>query len=245
MAGEDTSRVKFCRYCDGVVPYDAESCPHCDKVLKVESFDEMEFVGEAGPPPRRRGLRDNAPTLPPRRGKPPGATPVEDPPVVAPVEDPPPMVSPIEGAPPVVRPVTEAPPVVRPLEAKGPVRRGGAGRGKPPVVQPVGEAPPVVPPIDEGVPVVQPLDGEGLPPVVSPVMDCPVCEAEIDDPADIGGECDTCGATMCIACLMRANGIRVSASSETNAERWDAHRSRSRPTQIRCAACGLRGVRGA
>ncbi|MHC4470059.1 MAG: hypothetical protein ACYTDY_03075 [Planctomycetota bacterium] len=244
MAGEDTSRVKFCRYCDGVVPYDAESCPHCDKVLKVESFDEMEFVGEAGPPPKRKGLRDNAPTLPPRRGKPPAATPIDDPPVVAPVDDPP-IVAPVEDAPPVVRPVEEAPPVVKPLAPKGPVRRGGAGQGKPPVAKPIGGAPPVVPPIEEEVPLVQPLDGDDLPPAVSPVMDCPVCEAEIDDPADIGGECDTCGATMCIACLMRANGIRVSASSETNAERWDAHRSRSRPTQIRCAACGLRGVREA
>ena len=46
MAAENSDRIKFCRYCDGVVPYDAEECRHCGKVLKVESFDEMDFVGD-------------------------------------------------------------------------------------------------------------------------------------------------------------------------------------------------------
>ena len=33
--------MKFCRYCDGMIEWGTEVCPHCGQTLKVAEFDDL------------------------------------------------------------------------------------------------------------------------------------------------------------------------------------------------------------
>ena len=41
---DDSKRIKMCRYCDGMIEWGTEVCPHCGKDLAVEKFDDLEFI---------------------------------------------------------------------------------------------------------------------------------------------------------------------------------------------------------
>jgi len=239
VASEEQKRIKMCRYCDGLIEWDTKVCPHCDRELEVETFDDLEFIPTDAP--RGRSM----PT-----GPPPIAVPVdpEPPPILAPISpagkkgpvmpprrrggrrppiEKPPVVKPMGEAPPVVPPVSEGPPVVKPLGRPGPGRRKA-----PPRVRPI-EEPPLVTPIPE--------DDE-LPTGVVPVSECPICGADTTTPEAVGGACDHCDATVCLACLMRANGVRAGADPAANREEWEGFLSLGERT-IRCPACGHPGIR--
>ena len=94
-------------------------------------------------------------------------------------------------------------------------------------------------PLGGGPPKIEPLPTGDAP----AVSDCPVCEAEIDDQSDLGGACGTCGESTCVRCMMRANGVKVAASSEKNRERWDEFVGGAESGRIRCPACGKTGVK--
>lgn len=299
---DQEKRIKFCRYCDGVIEWGTEVCPHCGESLELVKFDEMDFIpterkvergrGLSGQPPKPRPKGTRRPVLdplPPEEGGPPVVKPLppagsDEPPVVKPLGPPrrkgPPVVKPLSGpekGPPVVKPISPPgnggePPVVKPLapgrgpakapgggrkkgppvlRPKTPGRRGGGAKGPPvlkpldgdpPVVKPISSGPPTLKPIEEGPPVVKPLPGGDLPSGVGEMKDCPVCEAELETAEDVGGICSSCGQSVCVACLMRANGVRVTASSERNLERWRQYSAKNPPSQIRCPACGQQGV---
>lgn len=245
MAEKEDKRVKFCRYCDGLIEFGTKVCPHCGESLEIVDFEEMDFVqdsprgfqpGRAAPRPVVQPIGDAPPTVQPVGKKPP---------VVKPIPGKPPVVKPVRGQPPrrAPAPRKKGPPVVKPVRAAPPPAPSG-----PPVVQPMPEEPPVAQPIGSGddppmlAPIGAPPPG-GLPAGVAPLLDCPVCEAEMESPSDVGGVCDSCGESVCVACLMRANGLKVAASSESNHARWGEHVARAGARKIRCPACGRTGVK--
>ena len=234
----EDKRSKFCRYCDELIDWDDPSCPHCGEDLRLESFDDMEFLGGAPPPLPSKRPPVVQPIGPSSRGS------TDRPPVLRPISKPgsPPVVQPIKtSGPPVVKPALPVatpiypgkPPVIRPVSPSS--RAGG-----PPTVQPIADgddSPPVIQPLDRGPPILPPMRARA-----EPLQDCPVCEVELNDIRNVGGVCGSCGESVCVACLLKANGGKASASSVVNRERWSQHRSRLRPIQIRCAACGRAGV---
>ncbi len=86
------------------------------------------------------------------------------------------------------------------------------------MVAPVSKGPPVMKPVSADPPVVAPVgEGEALPSGIEAFrMDCPVCTAEMESPEEVGGVCGDCEQSVCFACLMRANGVKISASLERN-----------------------------
>ena len=185
-------RIKFCRYCDGVIEWGTKACPHCGEALEVVKFDDMEFISTDKVADRGRGLSGKPPRPRPKGSRPPVIDPVplkpEGPPVITPIGGgaAPPVVTPIGGGKskgtPVLKPIGggkgKSPPVIKPI--------GPAKSGKPPVIKPIGPAkkkgPPVVKPIGAGSPpVVQPIDAG--PPVVKPIAAGP----PVVQPIDAGG----------------------------------------------------------
>lgn len=263
MSPDKSKRIKMCRYCDGMIEWGTEVCPHCGRELVVEKFDDLEFIPTDVSPGR------NMPT-----GPPPIAVPVdpEPPPVVAPItpKKKPPVVAPRRGGkrrpapprkgPPVVKPVApgKGPPVVKPVAPpeEPPIMKPIAPGKGPPVMKPIGtppKAPPVVQPVDPPVvqpveepvdepPLVSPIPVEGgLPPGVEPIAECPICGADTNAPDAVGATCGECHASVCLACLMRANGVRAGDDMAKNRKDWEDFLSLGERT-TRCPACGRPGI---
>jgi RNA polymerase subunit RPABC4/transcription elongation factor Spt4 len=257
VAPKDDKRIKFCRYCDGVIEWGTEVCPHCGETLKVTKFDDLDFVtgptappAAAKPPPKRAPEEDaeietvefesldipstvEMPTLKPV---------FDDPPVMKPLPADPPVVKPIAPAKPVVR--RGGPPVMKPLKPGGvPAARPGKKAGRPPVMKPIAGDPPVVQPVSAAPsepPVMAPIGGAGVPAGVVPVAEnCPVCNEVM---VIKGGTCLHCGKTICAPCLMRSNGMRAGRVMEMNRVRWSDRSKKMGPDAILCPACGDKGV---
>ena len=58
----------------------------------------------------------------------------------------------------------------------------------------------------------------------------------------MGGTCGHCDANVCLACLMRANGVRAGNDEAENREQWEGFLSLGGRT-IRCPACGRPEIR--
>jgi ssDNA-binding Zn-finger/Zn-ribbon topoisomerase 1 len=267
VAERDDERIKLCRYCDGLVEWGTEVCPHCGESLEIVKFDDMDFVD--GSQSAWHGQHLKKSDEPPR------------PPVIEPIPDKkgPPVLKPIGGKkdPPVIQPIGEenGPPVAKPIgKKKGPTitrtgkisdrgRRGAPPKRRasapPPVVKPVDASPPVIEPIDDGPPVMKPMPPPGpakrkpKPPVIQPIdpdlpagideyLECPVCAVEMEGPEEIGGQCRNCGQEVCLTCLMRANGVRAAATLKKNRARWAEHVAAVSADKIRCPACGRKGI---
>jgi hypothetical protein len=179
------------------------------------------------------------------------AVPPKSPPVLRPAAPagPPPVLKP--AAPPVLKPAAAPPPVLKPAAgpAAAPVLKPIGPMKGPPVLKPRAPAP-VMKPVEEVVeapepapappPVLKPAPA-GLPTGVEPVEpDCPVCGSPIQV---AGGSCPSCGAEACMACLMRANGVAVGEDPKANRKAWTSFLNKTPPDQVRCAACGLSGVK--
>ncbi len=185
--------------------------------------------------------------------------PPKTPPVLKPAAPagPAPVLKP--AAPPVLKPAA-SPPVLKPAAAPPPVLRPAAAPAAAPVMKPIGPAKgppvlkpaaaaPVMKPVEEAEearaavsppPVMKPAPA-GLPSGVEPVEpDCPVCGSPIQV---AGGSCPSCGAEACMACLMRANGVAVGEDPKANRKSWVSFLNKTPPDQVRCAACGLSGVK--
>jgi hypothetical protein len=260
VASEEQKRIKMCRYCDGLIEFDVEVCPHCGKELVVEKFDDLEFIPtdaprgksmpqgppdiaipvDQEPPPVLAPISPAAPkrpVMPPRRrggkGPPPRR---KRPPVAKPVSPKPPVAKPL---PPVAKPL---PPVAKPLP---PVAKPlpPVAKPLPPVAKPISKGPPVAKPIPKDPPIVAPIPEDGaLPAGVDPVAECPICGADTTGANAVGGTCDHCDAHVCLPCLMRANGVRAGNDEAANREEWDGFLSLGERT-IRCPACGRPGIR--
>lgn len=225
--------MKFCRYCDGMIVWGTEVCPHCGETLKVTSVDDLEFItgpGAAAPPKPAT--------------KPPPDEDDEEPetiefesldipsdtqqmPVLKPMGEEPPVMKPIPAGPAVVKPQKgkRGPPVIRPLKA----RTGKAPSG-PPVMKPI-ESP--------EAPVLTPIGGGAPPEPSAPVEDCPLC----GEPMELrGGACRSCGVVVCVPCQMRANGMRAGRVMEMNRVRWSDRSKKMGPDRILCPQCGKKGV---
>jgi hypothetical protein len=258
----DEDRIKFCRYCDGVIEWGTKRCPHCGEQLELTTFDDMEFIGQTevparfkeGKPKIARPLdEDDSPPVvkPVDPGGPPVMKPIgpakkKDLPVAKPIgpakKKAPPVVKPLDGSPPVVKPVapSKGPPVVKPVAPrKGPpvVKPVGPKKG-PPTVKPLAGKPgsPVIQPIEDAPPTVRPVEGDSPDQAAALPADCPICEAEMD-PGHVGGKCDYCELEVCLVCTMRANGVKVSTSGATNRKRWAEHLATA-GKKVRCPACG-------
>jgi hypothetical protein len=220
--------MKFCRYCDGMIVWGTEVCPHCGETLKVTEVDDLDFV--TGP----------AAAAPPKPASSPPPEDDEEEPETIEFESldiPPetaemPVMNPMGAAPPVMKPIPARPPVVKPLK----------GRGGPPVVKPrkAPGGPPVMKPIAPSVaPVLTPIGGGTPPPPPAPVEDCPLC----GEPMVLrGGACRSCQTVVCIPCQMRANGMRAGRVMEMNKVRWGDRSKKMGPDRILCPQCGKKGV---
>jgi len=130
VAPPDEKRIKFCRYCDGVIEWGTEVCPHCGETLKVTKFDDLDFAtGPSAAPP---ASGPSGPVLPAGSGDDLETVDFEA------------LDVPTTQEMPVLRPVGESPPVIKPVK----------GTGRPPVMKPIasGPAAPVLKPIEEGTP---------------------------------------------------------------------------------------------
>jgi hypothetical protein len=250
VAPPDEKRIKFCRYCDGVIEWGTEVCPHCGETLKVTEVDDLDFV--TGPA---------AGAAPPKPA--PDPAPAEETAEESEDEDEPetiefealdvppettemPTLAPVSESPPVVKPIPAGPPVVKPIGKKGrpPVVKPIGKKGGPPVVKPIGKkgGPPVMKPVappPEQAPVLQPVGGATPPPAPVPVEDCPLC----GEPMQLrGGACRHCQVVVCVPCQMRANGMRAGRAMEMNKVRWSDRARRLTPDGILCPQCGKKGV---
>ena len=53
MAPPDDKRIKFCRYCDGVIEWGTETCPHCGEALKMTEVDARRVLDDVTAAPVR------------------------------------------------------------------------------------------------------------------------------------------------------------------------------------------------
>ena len=261
MPEPEDKRIKFCRYCDGVIEWGTEICPHCGETLKVVEFDDMEFIGTPGslgasapPPPSRPPVvapipvddDDDVPDTVEFEAL--DLTPSSAGPILRPVQ--PPVMKPV-SPPPVMKPVAK--PGVKPgrkpvLKPIAPAKQGGSasaprapspGRQPAPVLKPISEDPPVLKPLSDDPPVVAPLGpGDREVSVLAAMAECTVC----GQVAASGGTCRSCGAKACVSCMIDANGLRVSSSPDMNRVRWGDRSRKLGPEKIRCPACGTFGV---
>jgi hypothetical protein len=236
--------MKFCRYCDGMIVWGTEVCPHCGETLKVAEFDDLDFVdGTASGPP---AMTPTAPSPSDEDEDELETVEFEALDVPTTTQDMP-VLRPVSAEPPVVKPLPAGPPVVKPLKRQGgpPVMKPMGGSSGPPVMKPMGgqSGPPVMKPIPAGpaeAPVLAPIGG-GAPdtPPPGPVEDCPLCgEAMVLR----GGACRNCGKIACQPCLMRANGMRAGRVMEMNRVRWSDRSKKMGPDRILCPQCGKKGV---
>jgi hypothetical protein len=145
-------------------------------------------------------------------------------------------------------------PMVKPLPPETSIRKGKtiqeAIPDEAPSVGPGGETRTMVAGMDDAAatdpvtvmpmaPISMPAEGD-LPTGIEPVdPDCPVCVKPL---GDRGGTCPACGAEVCIICCLRANGAEVQDDPKANRKRWNVVLNKTPPDQIRCAACGQRGL---
>jgi hypothetical protein len=221
--------MKFCRYCDGMIEWGTEVCPHCGEILKVTAVDDLEFVTgpAAGAPPK------------------PAPKPADDEEELETIEFEALELPPDTQEMPVLSPLSESPPVVMPLPAgRPPVVRPIRGRRGPPVVKPISppRGPPVLKPISAAptpAPVLTPIGGAPPAPTLVPVPDCQLC----GEPMELrGGPCRHCREIVCVPCLMRANGMRAGQVMDMNRVRWSDRSRKMGPENILCPLCGKKGV---
>ncbi len=227
--------MKFCRYCDGMIVWGTEVCPHCGEILKVTQVDDLDFItgpaAAASPRPSPGPAPDDddeddpetvdfeALDIPPETA---------EMPVLKPMGEAPPVMKPIPAGPTVVKPIRgrSGAPVVRPLKASG------KAPGGPPVMKPMPDAP-------GPAPVLSPIDGGAPTPPAAPVEECPLCA----EPMVLrGGACRHCHTVVCVPCLMRANGMRAGRGMEMNRVRWGDRSRKMGADRILCPHCGEKGV---